>query len=284
MGAAQSQQSKDSLPQGHPPVNGSNAGAPPAECPMHKSDAAINPLNKMPELAQTQAPGQTSVLSLERTMSSIPRSEGERAAGASACPVKHDQPAQSAPAPAKTNSWEYPSPQQFYNALVRKGWETPEESVDMMVKIHNWLNEEAWQQIRRWEERHDGGDRSQLARFEGRPSDLSPKARYHLALGYLFPSQYHSIRPFDRHDWLVHRPLASSATAGYTAPSSTQSFSAHRYVIDYYSLGNDARGYPVFSLDVRPAVDSVEAVQDRLTEWWKVKRETWFGASTSERA
>lgn len=212
MGAAQSQQSKDSLPQGHPPVNGSNAGAPPAECPMHKSDAAINPLNKMPELAQTQAPGQTSVLSLERTMSSIPRSEGERAAGASACPVKHDQPAQSAPAPAKTNSWEYPSPQQFYNALVRKGWETPEESVDMMVKIHNWLNEEAWQQIRRWEERHDGGDRSQLARFEGRPSDLSPKARYHLALGYLFPSQYQCVVSAPR--WRSERSHRAS-----TAPS-----------------------------------------------------------------
>lgn len=54
------------------------------------------------------------------------------------------------------DAWEYPSPQQFYNALVRKGWETPEESVEMMVHIHNWLNEAAWQQVRTWEEKHQG--------------------------------------------------------------------------------------------------------------------------------
>ena len=40
------------------------------------------------------------------------------------------------------------------------------------------------------------GDRSQLARFEGRPKDLSPKARYHNILATLFPSSYRSVVRF----------------------------------------------------------------------------------------
>jgi cytochrome c heme-lyase len=70
----------------------------------------------------------------ERTLSSIPRPKEEGEA-----PV-----------------WEYPSPQQFYNALVRKGWETPEESIQMVVDIHNWINEGGWDEIMRWERRMPG--------------------------------------------------------------------------------------------------------------------------------
>lgn len=107
-------------------------------------------------------------LPLERSISTIPRANPSSATPAPACPVAHggggantttgdDGGKQAALPPAdKNEAWEYPSPQQFYNALVRKGWETPEESVEMMVNIHNWLNEEAWSQVRRWEEKHDG--------------------------------------------------------------------------------------------------------------------------------
>jgi len=80
----------------------------------------------MPNLAQERAPGQTIELPLEREVSTIPRAKD-------------------------SSKWEYPSAQQFYNALVRKGWETPEEHVQMMVDIHNFLNEEAWQEILKWE-------------------------------------------------------------------------------------------------------------------------------------
>lgn len=52
-------------------------------------------------------------------------------------------------------TWEYPSPQQFYNALVRKGWETPEEHIETMVEIHNFLNEAAWNEVLKWEKRAD---------------------------------------------------------------------------------------------------------------------------------
>ena len=80
----------------------------------------------MPNLAQERAPGQTMELPLEREVSTIPRAKD-------------------------SSKWEYPSAQQFYNALVRKGWETPEEHVQTMVDIHNFLNEEAWQEILKWE-------------------------------------------------------------------------------------------------------------------------------------
>jgi cytochrome c heme-lyase len=81
----------------------------------------------MPELSQSPAPDQAIALPTVKTESSIPRA--------------HDQ------------KWEYPSPQQFYNALVRKGWVTPEEHIETMVDIHNFLNEQAWQEVLKWEKR-----------------------------------------------------------------------------------------------------------------------------------
>ncbi|GAA5903764.1 hypothetical protein JCM8208_006571 [Rhodotorula glutinis] len=273
--------------------------APPPGCPMHNNPDApspfakhadpgmLNPVNNMPELAQQQSHGQKMHLPLERTMSSIPRAASGSSSSPMACPVAHgssdapDAPKEPAAAPAKVDQWEYPSPQQFYNALVRKGWETPEESVEMMVSIHNWINEEAWAQVRQWEEKHPGGDRSSLAAFTGRPQDLSPKARYHLFMAKLFPNSYASIRPFDRHDWTIHRPTASGAGgSSYMSGGSTQPYTARRYVIDYYHLPNDEDGNPVFSLDVRPAVDDVAAVQERIAKWWDLKKETVFGSST----
>lgn len=143
--------------------------SPPPGCPMHTPDGAVaqhapigtvNALNNMPDLAQAPSPGQKQFLPLERTVSSIPRAPSSTSS-ASACPVASSSAGPTtagtqATQQAKTDQWEYPSPQQFYNALVRKGWETPEESVEMMVNIHNWINEEAWAQVRRWEEKHPG--------------------------------------------------------------------------------------------------------------------------------
>lgn len=194
----------------------SSAPAPPPACPMHTGGGngaglsssssmssssspstlvKLNPLNNMPTLSQERAAAQKIALSTERTMSSIPRSQDSAAPGASpydkpsACPVPHDQrnalatdgaaaaAAADQGAPKDAN-WEYPSPQQFYNALVRKGWETPEEHVEMMVLVHNFLNERAWREVLDWE--RDMGvdaDKLTLARFQGRPGTLSPKAR-----------------------------------------------------------------------------------------------------------
>ena len=91
----------------------------------------LNPLNEMPTLAQERAPGQTAELPLEHEVSSIPRAKD-------------------------SSKWEYPPAQQFYTALVRKGWEIPEEHVQPMVDIHNFLNGEAWQEILKWEPPYAG--------------------------------------------------------------------------------------------------------------------------------
>lgn len=107
--------------------------APPAECPI--AHDKVNPLNQMPSLSQSPSPNQAVALPTDRVFSSIPR------------PSTPDEPT----AAASSGRWEYPSPQQFYNALVRKGWETPEEHVETMVQIHNFLNEEAWGEVLKWE-------------------------------------------------------------------------------------------------------------------------------------
>lgn len=110
-------------------ASSSTAPQPPAQCPIsHDAPAdGINPLNQMPTLSQAPAAHQEAALPTDRETSTIPRDDGAR--------------------------WEYPSPQQFYNALVRKGWETPEEHVETMVQIHNFLNEQAWLEILKWEKK-----------------------------------------------------------------------------------------------------------------------------------
>jgi len=69
--------------------------------------------------------------------------------------------------------------------------------------------------------------------------------------------------PFDRHDWIVHRPESGEEV---------------RYIIDYYSAPPLSDGSPVFSLDVRPAFDSVAGVQARVNGW----KEAWASATTRE--
>jgi cytochrome c heme-lyase len=96
---------------------------------MHK-DEELNKLNMMPELNQRPQDDQTVDLPTERVISSIPKAKGT------------------------DSKWEYPSPQQFYNALRRKGWETPEEEIETMVDIHNFLNEEAWNEVVKWESKY----------------------------------------------------------------------------------------------------------------------------------
>ena len=100
-----------------------------ARCPVNQSSSSINPLNQMPsDLSQTPTSYQSSPLPTDRVSSSIPRDH-------------------------LGTTWDYPSPQQFYNALVRKGWETPEEHIQTMVEIHNFLNEAAWNEVLKWEKR-----------------------------------------------------------------------------------------------------------------------------------
>lgn len=155
-------------------------------------------------------------------------------------------------------TWIYPSPQMFWNALVRKDKtaDASEEYMETVVAIHNNMNENTWKQVLAWEALHPPkkdvhGSDPKLLRFLGRPDELSPKAKILTWLG-LTP-------PFDRHDWIVDR-------GGKEV----------RYVIDYYhdekSVRNDklpkhitdAESIQSIVLDVRPALDSFEAILDRI--------------------
>jgi cytochrome c heme-lyase len=182
----------------------------------------------------------------------------------------------------------------------------------MMVNIHNWLNESAWLEIRRWEETITGcvdfafvglglvglnvhaqrGDaragelpgqtgravaEGKVASHAGQalPGSLQVRLRVRRYLHSAHRPARSTEPPFDRHDWSVWRPKDAFT---------------QRYVIDYYSAPDDENGYvsrcsslciplinddhslPVFNLDVRPALDSPSAVYWRVRHWINEKR------------
>lgn len=94
------------------------------ECPVKSKD--LNPLNNIPVNLPIN-----SNLSTQRECSGIPKKANQ-----------------------SDNKWEYPSPNQFYAALVRKGKEAPENEIDNMVAIHNFINEGSWKEIQAWEEKY----------------------------------------------------------------------------------------------------------------------------------
>ena len=68
------------------------------------------------------------------------------------------------------------SPPRVYAIL--QGWDPQAEDMRSVVGIHNTVNEQAWHQVLAWERLHcDECATPRLKRFQGRPSDLSPKAR-----------------------------------------------------------------------------------------------------------
>ncbi len=86
----------------------------------------------------------------------------------------------------------------FYNAMQRKGWNPREEDMHAVVAIHNAVNEQTWREILKWENLHcESCGHPRLERFQGRPTDFSPKARMLALIGYQLP--------FDRHDWTINR-------------------------------------------------------------------------------
>ena len=162
----------------------------------------IDKTNNMPKGAATQLPNssQTIELSTERVSSTIPKGgTGESSAA----------------------TWTYPSPQQFYNALSRKGKfnakggeseVASEEDMASVVALHNNMNEKTWAKVVEWERQtYSENLAPKLLKFCGRPHDLSPKAALkHYVLGHPFP--------YDRHDWTLLRDDGTTV----------------RYVIDYY--------------------------------------------------
>jgi cytochrome c heme-lyase len=228
------------------------------------------------ELSNERSANQSQSLPLSREASTIPKGDG--------------------------SLWEYPSPQQMYNAMLRKGYtDTPADAVESMVGIHNFLNEGAWAEIMGWERRFagglaqgyryckrgeenanmalSGGEPSEgvfdttwkekdipppkLLRFTGRPGDMTPKSQVLQWMGWAWPSRYATNAPFDRHDWFVQR-------------CNEKGCEEVRYVIDYYEGDPEPTGEPVFYLDVRPAVDGPRAAAERAIRWGT---DVWWTAS-----
>nr|XP_017208122.2 serine/threonine-protein kinase PLK3-like [Danio rerio] len=110
------------------------------ECPMRAANGTkptlsdINPANMMPPPNQQPSADQPFPLSVVREESTIPRAGAER-------------------------NWVYPSEQMFWNAMLRKGWRWNKGDINQndmgdIIKIHNQNNEQAWQEILRWEKLH----------------------------------------------------------------------------------------------------------------------------------
>ena len=241
--------------------------------------AALNPLNHMPsDLSQKrESLAQKCALPVEREVSSIPRGCEQHMS------IDSSQ-----------GNWVYPSPQQMYNAMLRKGYsDTPSDAVEAMVAVHNFLNEGAWAEIVEWERRFSSGlgngwrlsrfgeegslsgamiasspdlspEQPKLLRFMGRSEAITPKAQMMQAASHIAPNYFGGPPPFDRHDWFVER----------RTPHGTKR--EVRYVIDYYSAGVEPTGEPIFYLDIRPALDGPTAAAERLIRWG---RDVWWRAS-----
>jgi len=209
----------------------------------------IDPTNNMPSSPHSNlpAPFQSNSLSTNRVSSNIPKGGTDDGA-----------------------TWTYPSPQMFYNSLARKNklGDTTEDDIESVVALHNNMNEKTWYKVLQWEDllssssssssseqKGELGGGIKLSRFQGRPSDLSPKAYFkHYILGHPLP--------FDRHDWIIVR---------------SDTGEEQRYVIDYYYDESRAKttaesAMPALTdreavqsilVDVRPALDGVQSLVQR---------------------
>ncbi|CEF68614.1 Cytochrome c-type heme lyase [Strongyloides ratti] len=202
-------------------------------CPMSNTDESS--LNNMPPPNQQPSPGQPFVLPTKREISTIPKAH-------------------------ENGYWEYPSPQMFWNAMIKRGWRWKEEDLsqkDMenIIKIHNLNNERAWQEILKWERvLHPECAEPKLKSFKGDHEKLSPRARFYKLLGY--PA------PFDRHDWIVDRCGIKEV----------------RYVIDYYDNGSGKlKSRNLTHLDVRPALQDAQSLWDRTVVAYHSFKQNYLG-------
>mmetsp|Transcript_17784 Transcript_17784/g.35131 ORF Transcript_17784/g.35131 Transcript_17784/m.35131 type:complete len:288 (+) Transcript_17784:277-1140(+) len=194
---------------------------------LAENGVALDDRNMMPKTAEQKPwPGQRYNLSTHRVESVIPKGEFT---------PEHQKNAK------ESSSWMYPSEQQFFNAMKRKGWEPREEDMRIVLAIHNHVNDRAWSEVLKWESMHaQECDCPRLVRFMGKPKNLSPKATVRSWFGY--------AKPFDRHDWIVDR-------CGTEV----------RYIIDFYqgaSTGNPGEVVSMY-LDARPALDTWGSAVDR---------------------
>ncbi|EST05375.1 Cytochrome c/c1 hem-lyase [Kalmanozyma brasiliensis GHG001] len=222
-------------------------------------------------------------LSSEREISSIPRSYSPLANPTAA------QAAQPPSTPSPTDGedsdgkWVYPSAKQFYNAMKRKNQNPQVADMDVVVPIHNAVNEQAWRQIlaweRMWTHREQAKGEIKLVSFKGRPKDLTWRAWLNGLAGYQ--------HPFDRHDWTVERTggqqvryiidfyTGKAQTAQAAAPA--QPARSDERIADKFGAAAQATTGLSFYLDVRPAPSTLEGLAMRSARLWN----KYFGAAGS---
>ena len=131
-------------------------------CPVSSSsgERKYDPSVSDERFGQEQQNDQTSLLSTSRAVSSIPRINDDK---------KPDHQ------PNGSDRWVYPSEQQYFNAIRRKGYNPSEADIPATLYIHNHVNEESWRRIILWEKIR-ANENPTLRRFVGRPKDVSPQA------------------------------------------------------------------------------------------------------------
>ena len=220
------------------------AAAPAAPSPVQQSCDS----SALDQSTSSPAPTTTSILSslrlgTDREISTIPRSM-------STAPT--ERPANNEKdtgADKASGNWIYPSERMFFDAMKRKSFDPEASDMKTIVPIHNAVNERAWHEIKAWEKgrgsENCGGPK--LESFSGLSTSLTPRARWNALLGYQ--------PPFDRQDWVVDR-------CGTKV----------EYVIDFYAGKTQPGAQPGqglnFYLDVRPKLNSWEAVKTRVGRFW----------------
>jgi len=239
--------------------NSTELSACPAKGEAEKVPASIEEASKY---SHSPATGQRIPLSTYRVISSIPRGDEENDAVLSSTTTKNNN--KTVPPvhqPPDRSNWQYPSEQQFYNSMLRKGHRPPIKSIPSVLQIHNAVNERSWSQVTKWEKELHNNEHPKLAKFLGRPKDLSPRAWFNINV-------LMTQAPFDRHDWYVE---------------DNEGGEPRRYVIDFYE-GKEKKGDlasaihgveggvlnapmkpPSMYIDARPALDNPSAAVDRMT-------------------
>lgn len=154
--------------------------------------------------------------------------------------LSEDREISTIPRTATNDNWIYPSEKQFYDAMKHKNWNPKTDDMQVIVPLHNSINERVWNCVKRWE--HGNESAITLTNFKNNSKKMTPRAWIRSRLMGL-------DAPFDRHDWTIDRK-------GKTID----------YVIDFYYGEAVHNTEPQVYLDVRPKINSFEGIKLRV---WK---------------
>uniref|UniRef100_A0A673MRR4 Holocytochrome c-type synthase n=1 Tax=Sinocyclocheilus rhinocerous TaxID=307959 RepID=A0A673MRR4_9TELE len=221
-----------SPPSGCPMHQEPPKSSPPPECPMHQAQTPLaGPAHQERAYEFVECPMRASDGAIDPANMMSPPNQVPTPDQPFPLSVKREE--SKIPRSGTGQNWVYPSEQMFWNAMLRKGWRWKDDSLITVRFKHTFVS---------------GSEcpcGPSLKRFGGKAKEFLPRARIRHWMGYELP--------FDRHDWIVDR-------CGKEV----------RYVIDYYDGDINKDTYQFSILDVRPAINSLEAVWDRMrVAWWR---------------